>query len=125
MKRILVLAAVLVACTPPADAATRVEVVADSSVVLVRNEWHLNQGKHTRIRIKGNQHLLPLAFHLNPLKGNLITSATLVCRQGAAKVNGLTLSTIQAPWNEYRSNSMTSGVGPQTGWDARGHISRP
>ncbi len=97
-------------------AATRIELIRDSSVVLVRNEWHLNQGRHNRIRIKGNQHLLPMAFDLKPLKGKLIKSATLVCRQGAAKVNGLTISTIQAPWDEYKSNSLSSGVGPQTGW---------
>ncbi|HUW57647.1 MAG TPA: hypothetical protein VMZ92_13490 [Planctomycetota bacterium] len=104
----------------PAEGATRVEVVRDSSVVLVDNEWHLNQGRLDRIRIKGNQHLLPMTFDLTPLKGKLVKSATLVCRQGAARVNGLTLSTLQAPWDEYTSNSMTSGVGPETGWGRPG-----
>ncbi|KPJ55586.1 MAG: hypothetical protein AMS16_04015, partial [Planctomycetes bacterium DG_58] len=79
-------------------------------------EMHERHGNRTLIRIKGNQHLVPMTFDLRPLKGKVVTKATLVCRQGRAYVSGLTLSTIQAPWDEYRSNALTSGVGAQSGW---------
>ncbi len=97
-------------------AATRVEVTRDNSIVLVRNEWHLNQGRHSQIRIKGNQHLVAMAFDTAPLRGRRIASATLVCQKGRETIEELTVSTIQAPWDERKSNSLTSGKQPHTGW---------
>jgi len=99
-----------------ATAATRVEVAKDNSIVLVDGEWHLNQGRHPQIRIKGNQHLVAMAFDTAPLEGRLVTSATLVCHQGRETIEELTVSTIQAPWDEARSNSLTSAVQPHEGW---------
>ena len=97
-------------------AGTRVEVTADNSIVLVDREWHLNQGRHSQIRIKGNQHLVAMAFDTAPLKGRRIASATLVCHQGSQAIEELTVSTIQAPWDELKSNSLTSGKQPHAGW---------
>ena len=113
MKRLIPAFALLCAA---ATAATRVEVTKDNSIVLVDREWHLNQGRHSQIRIKGNQHLVAMEFDATPLKGRRIASATLVCHQGSQTIEELTVSTIQAPWDERKSNSLTSGVQPHEGW---------
>ncbi|HUV39875.1 MAG TPA: hypothetical protein VMY39_09695 [Planctomycetota bacterium] len=121
MKRLLVVWGVLVVCVvSAADGAERVDVVADSSVVLVQNEWQETHGSKPLIRIKGNQHLLPMAFDLKPLRGKLIRKATLVCRQGRDVTPGLIISTIQAPWDERKSNSFTAGLAGVNGWGREG-----
>ena len=118
MQRVLVVQIVLAALS--VGAASRVEVTKDNSIVLVSREWHLNQGKRSQIRIKGNQHLVAMAFDTKALQGDLITSATLVCHKGAAMIDEVTVSTIQADWDEHTSNSLTSGKRPFQGWAWQG-----
>jgi hypothetical protein len=82
----------------------------------VDGEYHLNAGAEPRIRIKGNQHLVALAFDTAPLRGRLVRSATLVCRRVDHEISGVTLSTISADWDERKSNALTSGVQREEGW---------
>jgi len=109
---------VILAWNLPGLAAESVRVGAtrDNSIVLVPREWRINGGRLARIRIKGNQHLVAMDFDRAPLRGRLVRSATLVARRGAAQISGLTISTLMAPWDEYASNSLTSGAGPRDGW---------
>jgi hypothetical protein len=99
-----------------AEGEVRVPVTADNSIVLVEGEYHLNAGAEPRIRIKGNQHLVALAFDTAPLRGRLVRSATLVCRRVDHTIDGVTLSTISADWDEMKSNALTSGVRREEGW---------
>lgn len=92
----------------------------DNSIVLHPEELRANAGASQRIRIKGNQHIVAMAFDLSPLKGRVIRSATLVCAKGEAEISGVTISTIQAEWDEMRSNALTSGTGAHEGWGVPG-----
>jgi len=94
----------------------RVEATRDNSIVLVSNEWRINGGRLSQIRIKGNQHMVAMDFDRAALMGRLVKSATLVARKGTAEIAGLTISTLMAPWDERKSNSLTSGAGPRDGW---------
>ena len=97
-------------------APTRVEVTADNSIVIYPGEEHLNAGGQTRIRIKGNQHLVAMAFDAAPLAGRKIAEATLVCTKADETIDAVTLSTIAAPWDEHKSNALTSGALAYDGW---------
>ncbi|NLH17537.1 MAG: hypothetical protein GX455_13260 [Phycisphaerae bacterium] len=84
-------------------------------MVLVDNEWSQNAGSAARIRIKGNQHLVAIDFDWSSLKGKVVAGAELVCFRGEQSIAGLTISTIQAPWDENKSNALSSGLNPD-GW---------
>ncbi len=123
--RIAVLGLLLLVAAPAAaaEAPTRVAVTKDNSIVLVDNEWRDNAGRQGQIRIKGNQHIVAMMFDTKALEGRLIRSAVLVCPSPdlaadakAGPIQGLTISTIAADWDEYKSNSMTSGMQPADGW---------
>ena len=107
--------AMLTACGYAA-APTRVEVIADNSIVIYKGEEHLNTGGNSRIRIKGNQHLVALKIDPKPLKGKIVRSATLVCHRADRMIEGVTISTIAAPWDERRSCALTAGPGETDGW---------
>ena len=94
----------------------RLPVAKDNSIVLVDKEWRDNAGGQGRIRIKGNQHIVAMMFDVSAIKGRLVKSATLVCRKGDAQIDGLTISTIMADWDEMKSNAMTSGMQAADGW---------
>jgi hypothetical protein len=98
----------------------RVPVTADNSIVIFPGEEHLNAGSKERIRIKGNQHLVALAFDAAPLRGRLVRSAVLVCRWAEHEIDAVTVSTIQAPWDERRSNAVTAGLPGVQGWGRPG-----
>ncbi len=118
MLRSCVLLAALL-CLPAtvgADEEIRLEVVKDNSIVLHEDELHLNAGSAREIRIKGNQHIVALTFDIKRLKGRRIKSAKLVCARGREMIEGVTISTIAAPFDEMKSNALTSGVQDHTGW---------
>ena len=50
----------------------RLEATKDNSIVLVESETGLNAGSATRIRIKGNQHLVAMDFDFDKIKGKVI-----------------------------------------------------
>ncbi len=122
MRQLSVLAALLVGITLPVSAAggqtpvIRLPATKDNSIVLVEGETEQNAGRQERLRIKGNQHLLALDFDFARLRGRRVRSAKLVCHQVDHAIDGLTISTIQAPWDEYRSNALSGGIGPEQGW---------
>jgi hypothetical protein len=108
--------ACLVAAGLAQAAPERVPVTQDNSIILVEGEQHLNHGTQPNIRIKGNQHIVAMGIDPMPLRGKKVLGATLVCRQGDALIEGLTISTIQAPWEEATSNALTSGIEGAQGW---------
>lgn len=115
MKRLLI--GILFLTFPATSwAETKVPVIKDNSIVMVENEFHLNAGGQRMIRIKGNQHLVALDFDREALKGKVIEKAYLVAFQGDGLIDELTLSTIQADWDEYLSSSLTSGKQGFEGW---------
>lgn len=94
----------------------------DNSIVIHPQEMRVNAGGAPRIRIKGNQHIVAMGFDLSPLKGRPVRSATLVCQKGDADISGVTISTIQAEWDEMRSSAVTSGAGEAEGWGVPGAL---
>ena len=126
MRQLSVLAALLIGIIPPVSAAggdtptIRLAAMKDNSIVLVEGETEQNAGRQERLRIKGNQHLLALDFDFARLRGRRVRSAKLVCHQVDHTIDGLTISTIQAPWDEYRSNALSAGVGSEQGWGRTG-----
>lgn len=98
----------------------RLPVMQDNSIVLVDGEWDVNAGQQGRMRIKGNQHIVAMAFDARSIVGKRIDKATLVCVQGDEDISGVTISTIAAPWDEHRSTGRTAGMLGLTGWGYAG-----
>ncbi len=94
--------------------------VRDNSIVMVDGEWNQNAGANGRIRIKGNQHIVAMAFDLSVLKGRTVRRARLICSQASEDIAGITISTIAVPWDENASNGLTAGTQPLSGWGAPG-----
>jgi hypothetical protein len=100
----------------------RLPVTKDNSIVMVDGEWDLNAGQQGRIRIKGNQHMVAMAFDTSAIAGKRVKKATLVCVQGEQTISGVSISTIATPWDEQRSNGLTAGLDGIDDWgysDAR------
>ena len=89
---------------------------ADNSIVIYPGEEHLNAGKQSRIRIKGNQHLVVIKFDTKALAGALIESAELVCEKADNVIEAVSISTIAADWDENKSSAMASGTQLPPGW---------
>ena len=97
-------------------------VTKDNSIVMVDGEWEQNAGQQGRIRVKGNQHMVAFEFDTSAILGKKIKKATLVCTRGDQDISGITVSTIATPWDENRSNGISSGVDGILNWgypDAR------
>ncbi len=94
--------------------------VQDNSLVMVDGEWSVNAGNASRLRMKGNQHMVAIAFDLAPIAGRLVTRAELVCHADAETISGVTVSTIAVPWDEMASTGLTAGVPPLHGWGYQG-----
>ena len=92
----------------------------DNSIVMVDGEWALNAGQQGRIRIKGNQHMVAMAFDMSAIAGKRVKKATLVCVKGEQDISGVSISTIATPWDEHRSNGLTAGVDDVDDWGYRG-----
>ncbi|MCG6156557.1 hypothetical protein [Rubinisphaera margarita] len=114
---LFVLASLLTSAIRPAAAENvRVDVIQDNSIVMVGGEWTVNGGRQGRIRIKGNQHIVAMGFDLSAVRGREVRSASLVCAQGDHMIEGVTISTIATPWDEYQSNGLTAGVEGIVDW---------
>lgn len=122
VQRAAAFAAALVAASPLGAAIVELPVVMDNSIVMVADEWNDNAGGAARIRIKGNQHIVALAFDTAPLRGRRVRQATLVCHQGAETISGVTISTIAVPWQEHTSTALTAGQGDLVGWGYAGGL---
>ncbi|MCX7935282.1 MAG: hypothetical protein N3A66_08500 [Planctomycetota bacterium] len=94
--------------------------VKDNSIVIYPGEMHLNADSQPQIRIKGNQHIVAMAFDMSPVRGQRVTQAFLHCRQGAAEIKGLTISTIAVDWGEHKSSALTDGKQAFAGWGLPG-----
>lgn len=106
----------LVAAQAPAQG-ERFDATADTSIVLHPDELHDCHGRRSRIRIKGNQHLVALGFDASELAGRAVRRATLVCQRAGEEIEHVTVSTIQCPWDEHRANALRSGF-DEDGWGA-------
>jgi len=113
---LLSLAFLLAAAVALAEEPTRVEVTKDNSIILLASEIKLNAGSSSQIRIKGNQHMVAMMFDAAALKGRVVKSATLVAYKGDATIDGLTISTLQADWDEMKSNGLSAGLPGVEGW---------
>ena len=98
----------------------QLNVTMDNSIVMVDGEWSENAGQQGQIRIKGNQHIVAMAFDVAAIVGMRIKKATLVCVQGEQSISGVTISTIGTPWNESRSTGLTAGIDGINGWGYQG-----
>lgn len=113
--------AAAVAISGRLDAATvELPVTMDNSIVMVDGEWNHNAGGAGRIRIKGNQHVVAMAFDTSAIAGRRVEKATLVCHQGAETIAGVTVSTIAVPWDEHASTALTAGRDGLVGWGHAG-----
>ncbi len=101
---------VLAAVDASASETVQLPVVQDNSIVMVDGEWDQNAGRQGRIRIKGNQHIVAMAFDVTAIKQKRVRKATLVCSQGEEAISGVSISTIATSWDENRSNGLTAGV---------------
>lgn len=98
----------------------RVPAIQDNSIVMVDGEWSVNAGQASRLRIKGNQHIVAMGFDLSQIEGRLVTHAELVCYADAESLAGVTISTIAVPWDEMASTGLTAGVHGVDGWGVGG-----
>ena len=98
----------------------RLPVTQDNSIVMVDGEWSENAGANSRIRIKGNQHIVAMNFDLAEIRGKTIKKASLVCEASAETLNAVTISTIATPWNEMKSTGLTAGTEGILGWGYSG-----
>lgn len=106
--------------TPAISQTIRLPVTKDNSIVMVDGEWSDNAGGNGRIRIKGNQHVVAMAFDTSAIAGKLVRRATLVCFQDAQEISGITVSSIASPWDEVGSNGLWCGIQGVEGWGYRG-----
>lgn len=106
----------LLATASMAEEAIQLPVTKDNSIVMVDGEWDVNAGQQGRIRIKGNQHMVSMAFDTSAIAGKRVKRATLVCVQGEQEISGVSISTIATPWDEYRSNGLTAGKDGVADW---------
>lgn len=117
IKSLVLLIAVLgLATTVRAAEEVRLECVQDNSIVLHEDELNLNAGRQGTIRIKGNQHIVVMSFDMEPIRGRRVLSAKLVCTRVKESIEGVTISTISAPFDEMKSNALTSGMQEHEGW---------
>ena len=94
----------------------RLPTTQDNSIVLNDGEWKQNAGQQARIRAKGNQHIIAMAFDTTAIRGKCIQRATLVCTPSEQKIQGVTISTIATRWDENRSNGLTAGIDDIVDW---------
>ena len=106
----------LIAFSASAADSIQLPVTKDNSIVMVDGEWSENAGQQGRIRIKGNQHMVAMAFDTSSIVGKQIRKATLVCAQGEQTISGVTISTIASPWDEKRSTGLSCGVDKIVDW---------
>ena len=103
-----------------AEEPIRLPVTKDNSIVMVDGEWDLNAGQQGRIRIKGNQHMVAMAFDMSAMAGKRVKKATLVCEKGEQDISGVSISTIATLWDEHRSNGLSAGMDDVEDWGYRG-----
>ncbi len=104
------------------DTTVTLPVTQDNSIVMVDGEWGENAGEQGRMRIKGNQHVVVMAFDTSSIVDRVVNKATLVCVQGENTISGVTLSTIATAWNETRSTGLTAGIAGIDGWGYDGAL---
>lgn len=106
------LAAAAAGAGPGRPEQLRLPVTADTSICMVPAEQDFNLGKTDRIKMKGNENVLLLAFDPTPLKGKRVVKARLRIRgvKHAMSVRRVGFSTVAAPWSEGNSTHYGRGA---------------
>lgn len=77
-----------------------------------QNEWLLNKGASSAIRIKGYDDPSAMKWDLSAYRGQVIEAAELhLCRYNADAVNALVVSTINTDWSEGTKSGAPAGTG--------------
>ncbi len=92
----------------------RLDVTADNSIIDVRSERDFNMGATSGIRVKSYQHHLILKVDTAPLAGRTVTSARLRYAQRDHALRRVTISTIQADWEEGTGTTFAETFGGST-----------
>ncbi len=79
----------------------RLPVTADTSICIHENERALNDGGKSRLRVKGNEHILLFDVDVAALRGKTVEAARLWVRAaGEVRLKTMGVSTVMAPWGE-------------------------
>ena len=107
MERAGIVAVLLgaLAAAPCPGETLRLECTADTSICIHPSEQNHNHGGRSRLRVKGNEHILLMAFDTSPLAGRAVRSAQLFFRPaGAVQLKTLGLSMVMEDWREGTSS---------------------
>ncbi|HET6204521.1 MAG TPA: hypothetical protein VFI25_17150 [Planctomycetota bacterium] len=117
----------LASAQAPSSSEVRLPATADASICVHPSERSFNTGAATRIRLKGNEHLLVLDFDASSLAGLRVADARLFLHPaGPVKLKTLGVSTVSSRWKEGDGNGreregavtfLVSGDGPWPGGD--------
>ena len=114
MKRFLSFAMLLCffAARIAAGEDVKIPITADNSICCDPTELENNMGAAPRIKMKGNENILVLNFDPTPLKGKLVTKATLHIKatEKNVMVRKVGFSTIAVPWHEGKSEHDIKGA---------------
>ncbi|MBN1673103.1 MAG: hypothetical protein JXR37_18800 [Kiritimatiellae bacterium] len=87
-------------------------VTADNSIIDVDGERDYNMGAVSSIRLKTFQHHVVLKFDTSALSNRVVTGASLYAYEdNADELEHITVSTIQADWNEGTSGGFATSEG--------------
>lgn len=93
----LLLLAPLLASADP----IRLPVTADTSICIHENERALNDGGKSRLRVKGNEHILLFAVDVAAIRGKTVVEARLWVRAaGEVRLKTMGVSTVATAWTE-------------------------
>ncbi len=92
--------ALLCALSASADP-LRLPVTADTSICIHENERALNDGGKSRLRVKGNEHILLFDVDVAPLRGKTVEEARLWVRAaGEVRLKTMGISSVGTSWSE-------------------------
>jgi len=92
------------AAVPCSGETLRLECTADTSICIYPSEQSHNHGGKSRLRVKGNEHILLMKFDTSPLGGRAVRSARLFFRPaGAVQLKTMGLSMVMEDWREGTS----------------------
>lgn len=79
----------------------RLPVTADTSICIHENERALNDGGKSRLRVKGNEHILLFDVDVAALRGKTVVEARLWVRAaGEVRLRTMGVSTVATAWSE-------------------------
>ena len=90
----------------------RLPVTADTSICIHENERALNDGGKSRLRVKGNEHILLFEVDASKLRGKTVEEARLWVRAaGEVRLKVMGVSTVATAWSEGAGTDTAAGKG--------------